>query len=54
MIQVNLLTKREREREKKKERERLIDLGNEFMGLLVGGMGEGIVREFGKVMYTLL
>ena len=52
MIQMNLLTKRERE--KKKESERLIDLGNEFMGLLVGGMGEGIVREFGKVIYTLL
>ena len=46
------LTYKKRERER--ERERLIDLGNEFMGLLVGGMGEGIVREFGKVMYTLL
>ena len=31
---------------------RLTDLENERM--VVGGGGEGIVREFGKVMYTLL
>ena len=35
----------------KKERKRLTDLENELM---VAGGGEGIVRKFGKVMYTLL
>ena len=35
----------------KKERKRLTDLENELM---VAGGGEGIIREFGKVMYTLL
>ena len=33
-----------------KNRERLTDLENELM---VAGGGEGIVTEFGKVMYTL-
>ena len=41
MIQMNLYN-----------RKRLTDLENKLM--VAGGQGEGIVREFGKVMYTLL
>ena len=37
-----------------KNRKRLIDLENKFMVALQEGEGEGMVRELGMDMYTLL